>query len=173
MQRDAWRLLNDSNAFLTTIIDVYGLPEDFPNLASARMLPSARQRALALQEAFAQVIPHRRFKPFLALHEFEAWVFAAPDVAERHLNLPGLGPRLAAVSAEAGGCEAINHGPTTHPAIRLNQLVDAARGTYGKVQDGPEILAKSGLARVRAACPHFHDWLTWLEGLGATQEMTT
>ena len=110
---------------------------------------------------------HPHFRPFLALHELEAWIFAAPAVAEDHLAIRGLGNELAKVAANAGGPELVNDGPTTHPSIRLAMTVQqfGRQHRYGKVADGPEIIAKAGLGAIRAACPHFGEWLDWLEGL--------
>ena len=91
MSRDARRLLGDTDAHVTTLIDYYGLPEDFPKLAEAKALPDVKDRVAALEAAFSSDMNHPRFHPFLALHELEAWVFAAPAAAEEHLAIKGLG----------------------------------------------------------------------------------
>lgn len=89
-----------------------------------------------------------------------------PNEAEAHLAVPRLSRMLAEIGAAAGGPEQINDNPTTNPARRLeHSLQQLGQRAYGKVLDGPNILAKAGLAPVRAACPHFGEWLTWLEGL--------
>jgi hypothetical protein len=43
-------------------------------------------RVTALEASFGADIDHPRFRPFLAVHELEAWIFAAPEVAEAHLR---------------------------------------------------------------------------------------
>jgi hypothetical protein len=166
MARDVRRLLQDSDAYVTTLIDYYGLPPDFPRLADAKAL-DRMQRAAALEDAFADDIGDPRFHLFLAMHEFEAWIFAASTAAEAHLSVAGLAAVLDKISAAAGGPEHVNDHPATHPSIRLAELV-RLHGTrrYGKVADGPDILAKAGLDVVRSVCPHFADWLNWLERLG-------
>jgi Domain of unknown function (DUF4276) len=169
MSRDARRLLGDTAAHVSTLIDYYGLPEDFPGLASARLLPNVNDRVVALESAFADEINHPRFHPFLILHEIEAWVFAAPAAAQAHLTIEGLATELANAVTAAFGAELINDGPDTHPSIRLDEIVrrlDRQR-RYGKVADGPEIIAKAGLDVIRAGCPHFNAWLNWLESLAA------
>jgi hypothetical protein len=96
----------------------------------------------------------------------EAWIFAAPEAAEAHLSVKGLAAELARTALAAGGAEWVNDGRTTHPSVRL---ADAAwklgRRRYGKVADGPDILTKAGVATVRTGCPHFAQWLAWLESL--------
>jgi hypothetical protein len=168
MSRDTQRLLGDSGAFVTTLIDYYGLPADFPGLATARALADVNDRVEALEKAFGNDINHPRFYPFLALHELEAWIFAAPEAAEDHLAITGLGNELANVASDAGGAERVNDGPSTHPSIRLAMIVQrlATQHRYGKVADGPETIAKAGLPVIRTACPHFGGWLDWLESLG-------
>lgn len=169
MARDIRRLLMDSDATVTTLLDYYGIPDDFPGLAAARTLPNAFDRVSALQASFASDIGHPRFHPFLALHEFEAWILAAPDVAESHLSARGLGRALMEMTKSAGGPELVDDDPDTHPSVRLIAAVQRLGSyPYGKVADGPTILEKAGLTPVRNACPHFAQWLAWLESLGAT-----
>jgi hypothetical protein len=165
--RDVRRLLGDSDAYVTTLIDYYGLPGDFPGLAAAKALPNIDHRVAALEAAFRVDIGHPRFQPFLALHEFEAWIFAVPAVAEGHLAVAGLAGALAAVVASATGVEHINDGAATHQSLRITTMVQQldSQRRYGKVSDGPEIIAKAGLVPIRAVCPHFDGWLAWLEGL--------
>lgn len=166
--RDACRLLADSNAQVTTLIGYYGLPADFRGLIEAKTLPHVIDRVTALETAFSKDMNHPRFHPFLALHEFEAWIFAAPTAAEEHLAIKGLGDELTKTATNAGGPELVNDGSTTHPSIRLAMTVQqlSRQRRYGKVADGPEIISKAGLNVIRATCPHFCHWLEWLESLG-------
>jgi len=98
----------------------------------------------------------------LALHEFEAWLFSAPETVEAHFGKEHLADRLQSVVQQAGAPELINHGADTHPKARLHSLV----GGYKETSDGPTLLEKIGIAAVRAACPHFDGWLKRLEALG-------
>jgi hypothetical protein len=143
-------------------MDFYGLPVDFPGLPEALAAGNAREKVIALQEHLAAEINHQRFIPFLALHEFEAWLFSAPDAVEAHFGKAGLADSLRGAVQEAGSPELINHGASTHPKARLHNLV----GSYKETSDGPTLLEKIGIAAVRAACPHFDSWLQRLEGLG-------
>ena len=138
--RDARRLLGDASAHVTTIIDYYGLPADFPRLAEAKGLPQVKDRVTALETAFSGDLGHPRFRPFLALHEFEAWIFAAPAAAEEHLAIKGLANALVRVATHAAGAELVNDGPTTHPSIRLASMVQQLdrRYRYGKGTIRPE-----------------------------------
>lgn len=162
IRRDLLPLTRDGDAWVTTLLDFYGLPEDFPGLPEALGAGNAEEKVIALQERFLAEINHQRFIPFLALHEFEAWLFSAPDAIEAHFGKAHLAEKLQSTVQEAGAPELINHGPTTHPKARLKTLV----GAYKETSDGPTLLEKIGIAAVRAACPHFDSWLQRLEALG-------
>lgn len=163
---DARRLLNDSNAIVTTLIDVYGLPEDFPGRDEAARFPDPRGKAECLETAFAAAIGHPRFRPFLTLHEFEAWIFAVPQVAAQHLSQPHLARTIAQSAVAAGGPEHVNDNRDTAPSRRLDAMLRQEGQVYRKTLDGPDILEKAGLDPIRSQCPHFDAWLTWLESLG-------
>lgn len=155
---------HDRDAWLTTLIDFYGLPEDFPGLLQVVSGPGqAREKVIAVQEQLATAMNLKKFIPFLALHEFEAWLFSAPEIVAIHFDRESLAQILSAAVEEAGSPEQINHGKATHPKARLKA---ALAGSYKETSDGPTLLHKIGLARIRTACPHFNGWLQCLEGLG-------
>ena len=60
--------------------------------------------------------------------------------------------------------ELIDGDPATHPKARIRGLVP----TYKEVADGATILGKIGIEPIRAACPHFAQWLGQLEALGTS-----
>jgi len=159
-------LTHDGDAWVSTLLDFYGLPEDFPGLQEALGVGAAHENVAALQARFAAELSHQRFIPFLALHEFEAWLFSAPDAVEAHFGKAHLADRLRTAVQDAGAPELINHGATTHPKARLHNWVDG----YKETSDGPTLLAKIGIAAIRAACPHFDGWLSRLEALGGGAE---
>jgi len=159
-------LTSDGNAWISTILDFYQLPSDFPGLPEIMKKGSSHEKAIKLQERFAlELKNHPRFIPFLTLHEFEAWIFSSPDVVAAHFGNSDLTEKLRSIVQQAGSPELINHGEHTHPEAQLKRLV----GTYKKTSDGPNLLSKIGIAAVREACPHFDAWLRRLETLGKVQ----
>ncbi|GHT92537.1 hypothetical protein FACS1894116_02890 [Betaproteobacteria bacterium] len=150
-------LTHDGNAWVSTLLDFYGLPEDFPGLREARGVGAAHDRVATLEARFKAELKYQRFIPFLALHEFEAWLFSAPETVEAHFGQATLADKL----RSAGAPELINHGVTTHPKARLRSLVSR----YEETSDGPTLLEKIGIETVRKACPHFDGWLKRLEDL--------
>lgn len=155
-------LTYDTDAWITTLLDFYGLPDDFPGYQDVRGAGDAKANVVKLQERFATELNHLRFIPFFALHEFEAWLFCAPDVAAAHFGKADVAEQIASAVLQAGEPELINHGKTTHPKARLQKMgVD-----YKETSDGPTLIEKIGLKTVREKCTHLASWLTKLEALG-------
>lgn len=162
IRKNLMPLTYDTDAWVTTLLDFYGLPEDFPGYNAARLPGDSRESVTTLQASFAVEIGHPRFIPFLALHEFEAWLFCSPDVVAEHFGNAGLAAKVRKAVEHAGEPELINHGENTHPKARLQGL-----GTgYKETSDGPTLIEKIGIPAIRQACPHFADWLERLEALG-------
>lgn len=155
-------LLGDSGAWVTTLLDFYGLRDDFPGAEEARSARTSGQGIMLLEQRLAEAVgrPHR-FIPFFARHEFEAWYFAAPEKFEAHFDRKGIASQLVEVVRVCGGPEEINHGPETHPSARLEGLHIGFRKTREI-----SLLEKIGIPAIRNACPHFAQWLSRLETLG-------
>ncbi|PHM48541.1 hypothetical protein Xekk_04412 [Xenorhabdus sp. KK7.4] len=68
----------DPGAFVTTLIDYYGLPSDFPDYDIQRD-NATNERVVQLEQAFANDIGQTNFIPNLLLHEFEALLFCQPE----------------------------------------------------------------------------------------------
>lgn len=156
------RLTYDTDAWTTTLIDFYGLPDDVPGYHEARLPGNPRDRVIGLEACLANEIKHQRFIPFLALHEFEAWIFCNPEVLAKHFDRADLTEKAAQAVAIAGEPELINHGRDTHPKARLHAMATG----YKETSDGPTLMKKIGIPSIRAACPHFASWLSRLEVLG-------
>lgn len=163
MRADLSKLLVDTGAVVTTLIDYYGLPEDTPGMAN-------RPPALAIQRVrhVEQAIFHdfgspRHFMPFLALHEFEALLFVDPEVTATVIPAR---EKAAELLAAAGGLapEDINENRDTAPSKRLKQVFPS----FKKTLHGPTAAKRIGLEAIRASCPHFDCWITRLEQFAAS-----
>lgn len=161
VKRDLVRLLRDTSAKkITTMLDYYALPSDFPGWTNAPPLPPGA-RAQHLERAFATDIGDGRFLPYLSQHEFEALLFVDPPSASWvYGDNANVVEKLVAVRTAFGGQpEMINDGPTTAPSKR----VEAAFPAYQKPLHGPLACEAAGLATLRASCPHFDRWISALE----------
>jgi len=164
LRRDLRRLLLDSSvAAVTTMIDFYGLPRDFPGRSS---LPktSCWDRAEHLERALLNDLDEDpRFIPYLSLHEFEALLFVAPsELGGVVRGGNALLRELERVTVGFSSPEEINDGRETHPSARVTDLAP----TYRKALHGPLAAGRIGLEKMRQSCPHFDGWVSRLEALG-------
>lgn len=163
-QNDAQRLLNSAaGALVTTILDYYGLPTDFPGMNS-RPAGSPIARVTHVERAILKKFGSpSNFLPFLALHEFEAWLFASPDELPRVMTEIEKQAQFAAICASVQTPEEINERPQFAPSKRIETLFPS----YKKNLHGPATAGRIGLNRIRAECPHFASWLSQLETFAA------
>ena len=165
LRNDVLRWLKeDPDAFLTTMLDVYALPSNFPEFENARKNVDAYEKVAALEAAFYNDVGYRTFIPYLQLHEYEGLLFSDPSVTDSGLRLFGGVSRLAelcAIRAEFPTPEHIDEGVTTAPSKRLKALFPA----YDKLLFGPLIASSIGLTNLRQHCVHFNEWVSRLENL--------
>lgn len=166
-------LRQDREAVATTMVDYYGLPASGHGAWPGRGGfggGSASEKAAAVEEALARDIArgmgagfdHRRFLPYVAMHEFEALLFSDCGRFGEGIGQPGLGPRLQAIRDGFPSPEEIDDCPATAPSKRVEGLVPG----YEKLLFGLLAALEVGLGRMRDACPHFADWLRRLEARG-------
>jgi Domain of unknown function (DUF4276) len=161
-------LKEDARAMLTTMIDVYGLPPDFPELEHARGKCDPNTKVAILEEAFKADVGEPRFIPYLQLHEYEALLFSDVNITDSALALfdgVSRANELRRISDDFASPEHIDEGPNSAPSKRLQSLFPA----YDKVLFGPLIAESMGLGTIRHKCPHFDHWITRLESLAGSE----
>ncbi len=159
VRRDIFNLLRDKSAALvTTLIDYYGLPADFPGV-STLPVASPHQKVAHLEQALAQDVGDARFLPYLILHEFEAFLFVQPELITRTFAQRGAAARMFGNWQSFASPEEINDGQHSHPAARIQRHFPQ----YRKPLHGPLIVEKIGLTAIREKCPHFDAWMRRLE----------
>ena len=166
--RDLKRLLGQhgADARFTTMFDLYGLPDDFPELDVHADERDAAQRAILLEGAMTRTFNDYRLIPYIQLHEFEALVLAALDGLAELLDDDEDRGGLESLRTEIDGIppEEVNTGKLMAPSKRLERSIPS----YRKTVHGPLALEAVGLASLRGACPRFGNWVTTLENLGTT-----
>jgi len=105
-------LLADSDAWVTILLDFYGLPDGFPGLSGLPSLPgSALDAVRHVEGAFPVTMGSpARFIPFIALHGFEAWYFANPVKVAEFFGTPSVAETMEQASREVGGPKNIHQG---------------------------------------------------------------
>lgn len=154
----------DCGAYVTTMIDLYRLPNDFPgkNAQAYPVTGTPEQKVTYLEHQLAADINQPNFFPNLMLHEYEALLFCQPskfsdwvDDAPQAVNM------LQQVRNGVDTPEQINDSPHTAPSRRILD----AMPQYQKALHGPLIAADIGLEEMRKQCPHFNQWLCSIEQL--------
>jgi hypothetical protein len=147
----------------TTMFDLYKMMRvpDCPNLGTSH----GRAKAIKLEAAMAHGLPSPNFVPYVQVHEFEALVYvdltkladAFPD-GEATEAIPALQNETQGLQPED-----INEQEETAPSKRLIREIAAYKSR--KTTAGPQVAEHIGLPTLRAACPHFNDWVSKLEVL--------
>jgi hypothetical protein len=165
VESDIRLLLGDTGAALvTTMIDYYGLPDDFPGrrqLQSSSSHVRAKELEAAMELHFSA---GSRFAAYFMIHEFEALLFSSPGVLAQAMNEPSATVQLQRIRDSFPTPEDINDDPMTKPSARVSNRFPG----YQKVLHGPNTISRIGLASIRRECVHFNEWVTKLEAIGAT-----
>lgn len=169
VRRDIVRhLAQDSGCIATTMVDYYALPQSgekaWPGRAGAKALRVPDRAAhvqAAVLEDLSREVDHRRFVPFVVLHEFEGLLFSDCQIFAQSIGKRDVAASFQAIRDRFETPEHIDDSPATVPSKRVEDLVPE----YQKPLFGSVAASEIGLRRIRAECPHFASWLSHLETL--------
>lgn len=151
-----------ADARFTSMIDMYRLPTDFPELNRSRQVADAVSRVEFLETAFGRELNEPRFIPYIQLYEFEALLFSNPSVFDA--AFPGRTKEIEELHRIRNmfpSPECIDDGESTSPSKRICALFP----DYEKPVFGALIAARTGLNSIANECPHFGSWLRNLRAL--------
>ncbi len=159
---DLTRLFYDTDAALvTTLLDYYRLPSDFPGM-DTRPDNSPLARVSHVEQAIAAHFRSQpNFLPFLALHEYEAWLFSSPTELPKALHETAQNVAFQKICDTVETPEDINERPDAAPSKRILKLFPS----YRKTLHGPIVAKRIGLDMIRAKCPHFDQWISRIEAV--------
>jgi len=154
----------NTDAFFTTMFDLYALPNDFPNYEAAHRINDPHKSVTALENAIRQDFQHPRFIPYIQLHEFEALLLADPQKLDwQYLEHSRAIQNLVRMASGFDSPELIDDGNETAPSKRIIKEIPEYDGM--KASAGPLVAEKIGLSVLRSKCNHFGEWLGTLEKL--------
>jgi hypothetical protein len=152
----------DNAAHVTSLIDLYGLPSDFPQKDFIDSQTDPYQKVQIAEKALSDDLNQRNFIPNLLLHEYEALLFSdlskfggwfSNDAVQRLMNdVQG-----------ADTPEHVNDNPHSAPSKRVLKYCPG----YDKPVHGSLIAGAIGLDTIRTKCQHFNNWLSKIEQLEA------
>jgi hypothetical protein len=151
--------------YFSTMFDLYALPNDFPKFEESLRISNAYDRVLFLEKALSEDINHRKFIPYIQLHEFEALLLANPEILlleyeTAHKEVQALKDIVATYDNNP---ELVNTGAETAPSKRIISLVPEYEGN--KVSAGAELVGYEGIEIQKQRCKHFASWINTLEKL--------
>lgn len=149
----------EPNSFVTTLIDFYGLPNDFPEQDTA---PRSLEGAIAVEKAFEKDVNQKNFIANIVIHEFEGLLFSSPSSFSTWLDTESLVSKFIQIRSSFPTPEHINDGRLTAPSKRILKLWPA----YDKVQHGSLLASEIGLDTICSQCVHFRTWVERLKELG-------
>ena len=170
-EKDIRRLLKQhkrSNVRVTTMFDLFRLPNGFPGIQEHGLITDTAERCHALERAMAEVFDDLRFIPYLQRHEIEALVLASLDYLGELFDAPDDRRGVQMLKEEIGDLppEEVNDSPETAPSRRLERHIPG----YRKALHGPLAIEAAGLQHVREKCPRFDQWVKKLERLAEEGE---
>ncbi|MDU9376525.1 hypothetical protein McpSp1_11460 [Methanocorpusculaceae archaeon Sp1] len=158
---------NAPDCLLTTMIDLYGLPNDFPGMSESDNIENPYEKVTYLETELANDLNIENFIPYIQLHEFEALLFSDIEKIDQVLGRDQSSklPQLQNILKNYPSPEKIDH--NNGPSRRL-QNIYYPKQRYAKITQGIEIARKIGLSVMRNNCYHFDKWIGKLEEYAET-----
>ena len=149
----------DNTSYVTTLIDYYALPKDFPAFAkTADSITNIKAATAAIQKDIGQT----NFIANLVAHEFEGLLFSLPQAFANWFDNDDVVDELTKIREQFLSPEHINDGSQTAPSKRILKVCH----NYDKVAHGSLISLDIGLDTIQHQCPVFNQWILQLEALG-------
>ncbi len=161
------RYKTDPDVFISTMIDLYSFPKQGNSIYNkdVECLTSGQKKVTLLEEKFTERISHKRFIPYVQLHEYEALLLSKPEMlsgffTDKQREIDKLIADIAGLAPED-----INDTPENAPSKRIIRYIPGY--SKQKTTAGATTAEKIGLPFLRESCPHFNRWITRLENVCA------
>lgn len=148
----------DPQAWYTSMIDFYALPDDFPGMDLIPSINNPYERVEHVENALASDISSRSFIPYIQLHEFEALLLSEPKMFGKYfIGKDRATNQLANYCNGFPTPEHINLGAETSPSKSIIRFIPEYH--KAKIAASPIIAGHIGMERMRGKCKHFSEWL--------------
>ena len=145
--------LAQGNVIVTTLIDFFKLPTDFPSYT-----PDSRRIHEIESAILSNFGDHPDFIPYIQRHELEALMFSSMSGFQLVIDDLGKLEKIEKIVNDFANPEDINNSPQTAPSKRLEQIFN-----YDKKFDGEMIFEMIGIDSIIAKCPRFREWIVRIE----------
>lgn len=150
----------DRSSIVTTMIDFYGLPGDFPKKDEIDRISDPFIKVVMAEKSMGENIDLTNFIPNIVLHEYETLLFSDISKFEMLFSKQEVNDLEKSIEGSIGP-EYINDNPLSAPSKRIQRCF---RG-YNKPFHGSLLAMEIGLDTIRIKCPHFDRWLRTIEQL--------
>ncbi|OHB76463.1 MAG: hypothetical protein A2Z25_08035 [Planctomycetes bacterium RBG_16_55_9] len=163
-------LKQDRSVHITTMVDFYGMPKDWPGRDQANQCHNYIEKANVIEDSILKNIteslgrsfnPHRLI-PYVQMHEFEALLFSSPVQLAEGLGDKELSSAFQTIRNKFPTPEEINDRYEKCPSRRIISIFQG----FKKTINGITAARRIGLDTMWRECPHFNEWVTKLENLG-------
>lgn len=156
LKNDICRIAATKNVLITTLLDFFRLPNDYPQYTTDSHRLSDIENAIS--EKVSDVIDHSCFLPYIQRHEIESLMYTNMDGFNIVVDDDKSLKELQQIINQYPNPEDINGGRETAPSKRLMKIFP-----YDKTNDGEMILDALEIDDIRAKCPRFDAWMNQLE----------
>lgn len=156
LARDVRNVARTGDVLVTTLIDFFRLPTDYPGYTTDSSQLDAIEEAI--REALAPDVSPDRFLPYIQRHEFETLLFSNMEGFGALIDDKKVLEKLESIERAYSNPEDINGNPQTAPSKRLGRIFN-----YEKVSDSFIVLSAIPVDTIRMKCPRFNRWLEQLE----------
>ncbi len=151
-KNDVLRVLAQPETIVTSLIDFFKLPTNFPDY-------TIDSNAIAKIEAaiHKDLGSPNNFIPYIQRHEIESLMFSDIKGFELMLDKDAQLEQIKEIVNGYPNPEDINNSPETAPSKRLEKIYN-----YDKISDGELIFEMIGIENIIEKCPRFSAWLNLL-----------
>lgn len=153
LRNEIRKIAASGDTFITTLLDFFRLPNDFPNYTTDKTKVTEIEQGLTA--TMTDIVSHNHFLPYIQLHEVEALMFIKVEAFELLINEDRQRQELQSIIAKYPNPEDINGGRETAPSKRLEKIFP----TYNKVADSGLVFDELSIDEIRNKCHRFNNWL--------------
>ncbi|WP_101450892.1 DUF4276 family protein [Polaribacter sp. Hel1_33_96] len=149
LKNDINRVFAQENVIITTFIDFFRLPTNFPNFTTdSKLIHEIEEGVLSDFDNNENLIP------YIQRHELEALMFSKIDGFEIVIDESDKLETINEIINEFPNPEDINSNPENAPSKRLDRIYK-----YDKVADSEMIFDMLDVQSIMDKCPRFKNWL--------------
>ena len=165
LKKDVTILLREPDVVVSTFVDFFKLPEDFPDTNLCREYSDINRQIDCLEQALSRQTGSDMFIPYIQKFEFEALLFSSSNGFAKYLEIKSC-QELEKISQEFSNPENINgNQPLSYRLIYILNRCESLK--YQKVIYGNILALAVGIDVMVIRCQRFANWIDQLGKLAS------